>query len=318
MESPTFDESIFKKERNIYKKVKPTIDKEKVKDIPGMKELWKSIEQFQDLLDQNLGKKPFKEGTKKLSQRQLYQLKHQLIQLKTQQYYLADSVSQTLFTKKNQGSFFRDSIESQANYLVLPRGYMNGSNDIEFKEPRKSTLPAAALISDEDLEVIIKEKKPYLDFRNKNHLYHLIQNYWDIAESVREIPDSPLWGILETLDFYIEKANLSKQQLLIIRDKKLRIPNKDIAKHLMDELGIYHQENYVSTIWNKSLKLIAAAAELNYDEFLSKDYDKAWKNCIRCGKEFLRDERNFIRKSKASDGLSNICKCCEKKSRNRS
>lgn len=36
MESPTFDETIFKNEKNIYKRVKPTIDREKCKDIPGM------------------------------------------------------------------------------------------------------------------------------------------------------------------------------------------------------------------------------------------------------------------------------------------
>jgi hypothetical protein len=42
-------------------------------------------------------------------------------------------------------------------------------------------------------------------------------------------------------------------------------------------LGIYHKENYISTIWNKAVGLIAAAAELNYDEYLCKDYKKAWK-----------------------------------------
>lgn len=36
MESPTFDENIFKKNRTMYKKVKPSIDKNKVKDIPEM------------------------------------------------------------------------------------------------------------------------------------------------------------------------------------------------------------------------------------------------------------------------------------------
>jgi hypothetical protein len=48
MESPTFDENIFKKDKTIYKKVKPeTLYKnEKVKDILGMKELWDAIEKL--------------------------------------------------------------------------------------------------------------------------------------------------------------------------------------------------------------------------------------------------------------------------------
>lgn len=128
---------------------------------------------------------------------------------------------------------------------------------------------------------------------------------------MEKVPDSPLHNLLWTLDYYIEKAELSEQQLLIIRDKKLRYPNKAIVEHLMDELGIYHQENYVSTIWNKTVSLIAAAAELNYDEFLCRNYDKAWKICNRCGKEYLRDTRYFVRKKKAADGLTNRCKKCD-------
>lgn len=80
----------------------------------------------------------------------------------------------------------------------------------------------------------------------------------------------------------------------------------------MEELGIYHQENYISTIWNKITQQIADAAQLNYDEWLNKDYNKSWKICNTCGKELLRDPRNFVRKAKASDGLTSRCKCCDK------
>ena len=83
----------------------------------------------------------------------------------------------------------------------------------------------------------------------------------------------------------------------------------------MEELGVYHQENYISTIWNKITQQIADAAQLNYDEWLSKDFDKAWKICNTCGKELLRDPRNFVRKTKSSDGLTNCCKICDKEKR---
>ena len=81
MESPTFDENIFKKDKTIYKKVKPeTLYKnEKVKDILGMKELWDAIESLQNIVDQNTGKKEREKGTPKLDQTQLYFLNHQLI-----------------------------------------------------------------------------------------------------------------------------------------------------------------------------------------------------------------------------------------------
>ena len=47
LESPTFNENLLKPKPTIYKKVKPTIDKEKAKDIPGMRELWEQIEEAQ-------------------------------------------------------------------------------------------------------------------------------------------------------------------------------------------------------------------------------------------------------------------------------
>lgn len=49
MESPTFDENIFKKDRQLYKKPKPQIDKVKAAKIPGMIELWDSIERLEKL-----------------------------------------------------------------------------------------------------------------------------------------------------------------------------------------------------------------------------------------------------------------------------
>jgi hypothetical protein len=93
--------------------------------------------------------------------------------------------------------------------------------------------------------------------------------------------------------------------------KKEGLLNKEICDLLMEKMGIYHQENYISTIWNKVCGLIAAAADLNYDEWCCKDYKAAWKKCNCCGRLMLRDPRNFVRKAKALDGLTNRCKKCD-------
>lgn len=45
LESPTFDETMLV-QKNIYKKGKPVIDKEKAAHIPGMVDLWKAIEYY--------------------------------------------------------------------------------------------------------------------------------------------------------------------------------------------------------------------------------------------------------------------------------
>lgn len=300
--------------KNIYKKVKPTIDKEKAVNVPGMKELWKDIENLERIYNENSGKLEKTDSTPTLSDKQKYYLKHQIIDLKRQQYYLMDSVYPTLPPPQNRSQYYSSVVDGQVNYKVFPRGVMRTENDRDFMEPRMDKKHRAAA-SDMDIEELKEKNKPYFDFRDKEHIYQLVLYYWDIKMAVENIPDSPLHNLLWTLDFYIEKADLNEQQMLIVNDKKLRLLNKDIAKHLQEELGIYHQENYISTIWNKAAQKIADAADLNYDEWLMKDYDKAWKVCSRCKKELLRDARNFVRKAKASDGLTGRCKKCDKEVR---
>lgn len=309
MESPTFDENIFKKNRTMYKKVKPSIDKNKVKDIPEMVQLWKEIERLKDIQDQNLGKKEWTEGTPKLDRNQMYYLKHQLANLYSQQYYIWDSVNPTIMGKKNKAEWYDDDSEGELEFMVLPRGLMQKQNDKEFMEPRldKERCSHAAAQVDEECVVF--------DFRKQEHLYQLIQFYIELKNQAWRRPNSLINNLLWTLDFYIEKAGLSPQQKLIVEGKKCRLTNKEIKQKLIEELGIEHKENYISTIWSKSIELIVKAVELNYDEFLCKDYDKAWKKCNRCGKMLLRDPRNFVRKSISPDGLTNRCKACDREMR---
>lgn len=318
MESPTFDENILSKNKSIYKNVKPSINRAKAAQIPGMKELWEEIDRLDDILKQNTDEKPLTTAPK-LDTKQIYYLKHHLIELRTQQYYLMDSAFPTIQLQKNKAEFHPQAVDFQMNYPILPRGVMGVEKDENFINPRivnkDDAVPPCTIYSDSQLEELKASGKPYFDFREPDHIYELIQHYIEIKDYVKQYPDSLLNNLLWTLDFYIDKAGLSEQQLLIIRDKKLRTPNKEIAQHLHDELGIYHQENYISTIWNKCVGLITEAVELNYDEFLCRNYEKAWKKCTRCGKFLLRDPRNFVKKAKAADGLTSRCKCCDREIR---
>lgn len=311
LESPTFDESIIVKGKSIYKKSKPTIDRKKAAKVPGMIELWNEIERWQRIYDENSGKIEKTEDTPVLNQRQLYFLKHHLIQLRTQQYYLMDSAYPTMPSIKNKAEYWENLTNSQGNYPILPRGVMREERDLSFTNPRKNRSFQFKVITEEEIQKLEEEQKEYFDFTNPDHVYQLIQYYEEIENFIERQPESILHNLLWTLDFYIEKANLSEQQKLIVNGKKRRKPNRDIAKALKEKLNIYHQENYISTIWNKTVQLICDAAALNFDEWLCRNYDKAWKKCNCCGKELLRDPRNFVRKAKASDGLTGRCKVCD-------
>lgn len=316
MESPTFDESMLKKEKNIYKKIKPSIDREKCKDIPGMKELWEAIDKLDRQLKLAKGEVEPEEGETipQYDSKQLYHLNHQLIELRNQQYMLKDSAFPEMTAAKNYGSFYVSPIEKEMNYPVFPCGTMRSEHDRDFVNPTLSRREFKANV-EEEIEELKKAHKPYISFLDKEHVYQLCLNYYQIKEQAEKNPDSPLNNLLWTLDFYIEKANLSEQQMLIVEAKKHGLLNKEICELLMEKMGIYHQENYISTIWNKVCQLICNAADLNYDEWCCKDYKPAWKKCNCCGQLMLRDPRNFVRKAKAQDGLTNRCKKCDQKKR---
>ena len=317
MESPTFDESIFRKEKDIYRKPKPKIDREKCKDVPGMKELWEAIDLLEHRfkLAKGLIEPDGGEEVPQLDSKQLYHLNHQLIELRKQQYLLKDSTFQEVSTNKNYGSFYTNPVDLQVNYPVFPVGLMSDQKDGDFINPFQSKRAFKGFDIEEKIEELKQQKKPYISFLDKEHIYQLCLNYYQIKDQGEKNPDSPLNNLLWTLDFYIEKANLSEQQKLIVECKKHNMLNREICKVLMDKMGIYHQENYISTIWNKACQLIADAADLHFDEWCCKDYVPAWKKCSCCGKMMLRDSRNFVKKSKAPDGLTNRCKRCDQKKR---
>ena len=88
---------------------------------------------------------------------------------------------------------------------------MREENDADFRCPLNSSIKFTAANLAEQIEQLDKDGKPYFNFLNKEHVYELCLAYYDIKASIERHPDSPLWNLLWTLDYYIEKANLSEQ-----------------------------------------------------------------------------------------------------------
>lgn len=316
MESPTFDERIFKPRENHIKFIKPKIDREKDKDIPGIQELWKTIDYYQNLIDANLGKLSEEESSKyrKLSSLELYKIKHMLIDLRRQQFYLKDSVKPTELTfgtsaHKQLPIYEEESINwdiKGSNYAIAPLGLFIGK-DLKFINPREYNgiqynYDAAA--------------KYILDFRNPLHIYFLLEHYEDLSISNNKNPDSTVQYILDTLNFYIDFANLSETKQTILKMKIKKYSNLEINRYLKKEFNLNHSDNYISTIWKQKIcGDIAAAASLHYDYYLNRENKFNWKKCSQCGQFKLKDTREFMRNSRSSDGLANRCKRCDKENR---
>lgn len=121
---------------------------------------------------------------------------------------------------------------------------------------------------------------------------------------------------MKTLEFYMERADLSEVQREILDLKLKKVTNGDIASEINKKWGKTYTPNYISTIFRQRIipKINAAAA---YHEKLMGNifFEEEFKTCADCGRTMLRDADNFTRKGRSKDGFSNRCKCCEKQIR---
>ena len=87
-------------EKYVYVKRRRTISRRNDADIPGMKELWESIDRIQHIVNVNEGKVPLDISVPIIeSQYKLYQLKHNLIDLRAIQYDLLEAYKPVIYFK---------------------------------------------------------------------------------------------------------------------------------------------------------------------------------------------------------------------------
>lgn len=244
--------------------------------LPNIKDLWYSIDKVQEVLEKT-----------DPSSRKHYDFKHLLVDLYKDQYLLRDQIKSPITKKPDHASTWEPQTSKLQTWplsaeipALLKNPYHNGVKWEPSPNPPKNAI----------------------DFTNWQHIAALGYQYWDLKEQ-----NSPA---IEQFERYWEMAKFSEQQSIIFKGKLAGKSNLEILEDL-EEKGYSHAPNYISTIWTTCCKKIAAQADLVYDEWCCKDWDKAWKKCGCCGEWKMRDKRLWHKKKKNADGWSTICKECE-------
>lgn len=280
--------------------------------------------------------------------------KHELVELRRQQYTLRDSYSAvaTRHTAPAVSDF--EGWDWDVDVAILPLGLKDGSRlgQLVFGEP--GTVDPNSL-GEEDLEKIsdlVWEKKKIekrkqsreenlgiekkvingvtyvecgqpkkgiqlLDFRNEDHIYQLLQ----LSEELRAEGAESEWrtntqSLIETLDFYIACAQLSEVEQEICYLKTRKEKNDKIAAIVNKKYGKGYTANYISTIFKQRVvKKIAAGARLHLETIENIFFPEEFKTCTCCGRTLLRTSDNFTKRTRSSDGFSPRCKQCEKEIR---
>ena len=333
MEQPSFDETTLLPltTKQPYKKnVNKNFNRDEVKDIKEFHQLWRDIDNLAAEIDFFSGKKELKEFSPEIqnhlnslssvpTQLNLYKKKHTLIEMRRQQFTMRDYFLPTTF-KKPQLSHYIDreprAIEWQTfDYQILPLGVYNKNDPVFtlFIDKGSYLYGKDSALLDSKKIYIPQETEHSIDFRNTDHLYQLFRFYEELRIAAINDPESTINLILDTLDFYIEATHFNEQTKEILYLKIQKYTNEFIADYINKKYNKRHTPNYISTIFKGRIcEDIAETAQLHYDTFMARHNKMAFKTCTTCGTTKLKDIRNFVRKSRSSDGISSRCKECDK------
>ena len=389
-ESPTFSEASIHKLGSVpvFKKAKTTFSRSETrKSAPGylmplFEDLWERIDYIDlviGLYEERTGKRsgpPREELLRRtspevldeartvaenLNQRSYLKKKHELVELRREQYTLRDAYVNERTLHQNQGVFDvgGDAREVAEQFFgeeipVFPLGLVDVEEDVEggrpkirtfwvsrgelvpenFSEEEKKSFSkifwekqkekqdivrrengSAAL--DEDVESANPQNR-WFDFRELEMVYQLLLFLQEIDQDKQHLLQNTS-KLVRTLFYYIGEADLNEAQREILDLKIAHTRNQDIAISINKKYGKSYTTNYISTIFRqKIIPEINQAAALHAQLVESLPFEEEFKKCSCCGRTLLRDPVNFVRKSRAKDGLSNRCKKCDKMEREKS
>ena len=270
------------------------------------------------------------EEASSLNQYKYLKMRHLLVELRRQQFTLKDSYSSIIQRHTvPSAQFLPTNISFENEVVVFPFGVnAEKKNKISSLIFRDSYDPNS--YTEEELKLISKyiwEKKEQfsnmssnqfiIDFRNLEHIYNIFQLYYDLEdETFKKELESETDSLLNTLKFYIKKANLSDIHREILELKIQKKRNQDISSYINQKYNKSYTSNYISTIFRqKIIREINEAAQYHEELISNIFFPENFKKCNDCGEILLCSTHNFVKKSRSKDGYANRCKRCDKKIR---
>lgn len=353
LETPGFSENEFA--RPTYKKTRSTFSREEARRLASpqilaaLEELWHQIDSTELIisfyeLDHGKRKTPirqellnrfnetdldaFRTRATTLKQYSYLRLKHQLVELRTQQYTYQDSYKQTVFSKPSNNSIYykpEEPVEFGDEIPVLPLGIKSTAAVLKklFNEER---FPAPEDFTEAELEEVslILWNPPHstqdaFDFTNKEHLYEFYSFYTVLEEKVHDEEldkTSSLVQFLNTARVYRSLAQLEPLHSDLLDWKIQKKSNQEIQALIKEKYNHTYQINYISTLYCKTLEKIAETAKFHKEVCENLFFPENFKKCKDCGRSLLLTERDWVKRARSRDGFSPRCKHCEKIKRN--
>ena len=330
MEVPGFDEQQLRSayKRDSYTVPKPCIRKPKYdkqtgemidpgdSDVPGMIEQWEIIERWQRMLDIAQGKvAPNENDTIVSDPYRVYQLKHNLIDIRKHQYYLKDSAKPTLHFQN------MDHPKPQFYDWSGDAFYWLPYKDWEYRVTHSYTTRISKDLKDyetrgegDQLEVKWVVCEHHFDWENYKHVRALLNHYCTMYEALKDKLNTYGRTLLWDFDRYVQLCEFSELRQFLIELRKRGMAYEDILDEMRAKYATEYSPNYlVSIVSSEVPKKIAQVAKMMRLEQETPQEQK--KKCIHCGKYLPADLLFFSKNNAHKDKLSNTCKKCDRASR---
>ena len=330
LENPMMDEQSLRSayQKNAYKKEIQKIRRPRINrktgevidpgdsDIPGIIELWDTIDRLDKWIRQLEGKEPADENTLLFDDSyRLYRLKHILIDIRRHQYYLKDSYKPTLhfmaidhpktqFYDWSGDSFYWVSRE-QWQYKVDHAYTSTISKDLKDYETSGKG---------DQLEVKWMVCEHNFDWENPDHVRELMNNYEALYDYLREKLDTYGRTLIWDFERYRKLCNFSDLREFLIDHKLNQTPYDELLADLQRTFGITYNKNHLCCIMAQEIpKKIADTARR--ERLLIDTPDDQRKICPTCGRSLPVMKMFFSKNRSHKDGFYSRCKECEKQLR---
>ena len=328
LENPLFDHEQIKSphKRDPYKKPTRTIHRPKYdkktgemidpgdSDIPGMVELWDSIDRLDKWIMQLEQKVPPDEATELFDDSyRLYRLKHMLVDLRRTQYDLLDSYKPCLHFQA------LDHPKAQFYHLDSDSFYWVSRDTWQYKVDHAYTRLISKNIADYEVRVneLGEEEVKWVvyrhnfDWKNPRHIQAFMTYYQDLKLQVWEKLDTYSRTLFWDFDRYCQLCEFPEIKQYMIQLKLQRMPYEEIIEAVEWKYGITFHLNHLSTIFMSEIprKISRIAAKLEM-EVNTPEEEKI--ECQRCKKKYPRDPLFFSYNRARKSQFARFCKECER------
>lgn len=280
-------------------------------DIPGMQELWDTIDRLSHIYDVAIGKVQDASINPPTDPYRIYQLKHTIIDIKRHQFYLKDHYKPTLrflnmrhpetqtvnFDEDSAYWVSRDELEEKIAASYNPYTEQNPDNYENIDGKYKWTV-----------------REQVFDWENPKHILALIKHYSSIYMQLWETPLA--WGrtLIYDFDRYVKIANLGPVKEYIILRLIDGAGSTIIIEEIKEKFDISYSINGMSKLKNETIphEIALAAKKVRvWKDFI--DGKIKGRNCTICGKFLPLHPFWFTSNVSRKNGFGERCRECTQK-----